>query len=47
MMRIKEAWAFSEAEHRPSRGAGVVVAQPDTGITDHPELRGVSRVPRP
>lgn len=44
-MRIKEAWAFSETEHRPRRGAGVVVAQPDTGITDHPELRGVSRVP--
>jgi subtilisin family serine protease len=25
-------------------GAGSVVAQPDTGVTDHPELRGVLRV---
>jgi lambda repressor-like predicted transcriptional regulator len=34
-MRVPQAWAFSEAAHRPDRGAGVIVAQPDTGITHH------------
>lgn len=37
-MRIPEAWAFSEQQGRPSRGQGVLIAQPDTGVTDHPEL---------
>jgi hypothetical protein len=34
-MRVPAAWASSG-----SRGAGIVVAQPDTGITAHPELAG-------
>jgi DNA/RNA endonuclease G (NUC1)/subtilisin family serine protease len=38
--KIPEAWAFSEAQARPSRGEGIVIAQPDTGVTDHPELGG-------
>ncbi|MBY5806092.1 peptidase S8/S53 subtilisin kexin sedolisin [Rhizobium leguminosarum bv. viciae] len=31
---VPGAWAIS-----PSMGAGVIIAQPDTGITDHPEVR--------
>jgi hypothetical protein len=34
-MRVQAAWANSG-----SRGAGILVAQPDTGITAHPELSG-------
>lgn len=37
-MGIPGAWQFSDAEGRPSRGEGILVAQPDTGVTDHPEL---------
>jgi serine protease len=40
-----DAWAFSEQRGRPSRGAGAVVAQPDTGVTAHAELVGVAAVP--
>ena len=43
-MRVQEAWAFSDAQQRPSRGAAIVIAQPDTGVTDHGELAGVDRV---
>jgi subtilisin family serine protease len=43
-IRAPEAWAFSEAAGRPSRGAGIVVAQPDTGITKHEELAAVEAV---
>jgi serine protease len=43
-IRAQEAWAFSEAEGRPSRGLGIVVAQPDTGVIQHTELAGVIRV---
>jgi serine protease len=43
-MRVEEAWAFSDAKGRPARGAGVIIAQPDTGITDHVELRDVVHV---
>lgn len=39
-MRIPEAWTFSEIEGRPSRGQSIIIAQPDTGITGHPELQG-------
>ena len=46
-MRVAEAWSFSVERQRPDRGAGIVIAQPDTGITDHPELTGVAqRAPR-
>lgn len=31
---VLRAWQTS-----PSKGAGVIIAQPDTGITDHPEVR--------
>jgi hypothetical protein len=34
-LHVPAAWARS-----PQRGAGVVIAQPDTGITAHPELAG-------
>lgn len=37
-MRISEAWAFSEQQARPTRGESILIAQPDTGVTDHPEL---------
>jgi serine protease len=40
-MRIPDAWAFSDRQGRPSRGEGIVIAQPDTGVTEHPELRDV------
>jgi serine protease len=43
-MRVPQAWAFAEARGRPSRGEGIVVAQPDTGITKHAELKGVTLV---
>lgn len=42
-IRAPEAWEFSTLGGRPSRGAGVVIAQPDTGVTAHPELIGVDR----
>jgi hypothetical protein len=44
-MHVPEAWAYSEHDSRPSRGQGVIVAQPDTGITAHVELVGVALVP--
>lgn len=40
-LRVPEAWAYSRALGRPAQGAGIVVAQPDTGITAHAELVGV------
>jgi len=40
-----EAWTFSEANQRPARGTGTIVAQPDTGITAHAELADISVVP--
>lgn len=43
-LRIPDAWAFSALKRRPQQGAGVVVAQPDTGVTRHAELAGVSTV---
>lgn len=43
-MRVPQAWAFADQRGRPSRGEGIVVAQPDTGITKHAELEGVRLV---
>lgn len=43
-IRVPQAWAFSQERLRPSRGDGVLVAQPDTGITAHAELAGVVTV---
>lgn len=37
--RTPEAWAFSEQQNRPSRGEGIRVFQPDTGVVRwHTEL---------
>jgi subtilisin family serine protease len=44
-IRVPEAWAFSEERRRLSRGEGVVVAQPDTGVTRHIELDDILTVP--
>ena len=44
-MTVPQAWTFSEMRGRPSRGAGIIIAQPDTGVTNHPEFVGVARVP--
>jgi hypothetical protein len=45
VMRVPRAWQFSETAGRPSRGEGVIIAQPDTGVTTHAELADVLRVP--
>ena len=44
-MRVPDAWALSDALGRPARGLGVVVGQPDTGVTPHAELAGMMTVP--
>lgn len=41
-IRAVQAWQVSAAQGRPSRGRGILIAQPDTGITAHAELRGVN-----
>jgi serine protease len=43
-MRVEEAWAFSARSGKPDRGLGIVIAQPDTGVTNHSELADVVRV---
>ncbi len=40
-MKVPEAWAFSEAEGKPSRGEGIVIAQIDTGYTGHNLFEGM------
>jgi hypothetical protein len=40
-VRLPEAWKFSTDLGRPSKGYGIVVAQPDTGISHHPRLSGI------
>ncbi|MDT0353909.1 S8 family peptidase [Pseudonocardia charpentierae] len=42
-LNVPAAWEFSIAEGRPARGAGIVIAQPDTGVVAHTELDGVVR----
>lgn len=44
-MHVPQAWAWSQERHRPSRGAGTVIAQIDTGTTPHAELQGGQTVP--
>ncbi|MCC6610032.1 MAG: S8 family serine peptidase [Burkholderiales bacterium] len=45
MCRAREAWARSEATPGAAvRGAGIVVAHPDTGYTEHPELYDPARL---
>lgn len=36
--RCREAWALPPRPGGTSRGEGIVIGQPDTGYTDHPEL---------
>lgn len=43
VIRAPEAWDFSTQSGRPSGGAGIIIAQPDTGVIAHPELAGVDR----
>jgi serine protease len=42
-IKVRAAWARSAALGCPARGRGVVIAQPDTGVTNHAELEGVVR----
>ncbi len=42
-MNIRAAWAFAESRGRPVKGAGIVIAQPDTGVTNHQELSNIDR----
>jgi subtilisin family serine protease len=44
-MRIREAWQFSSSTGCASHGLDIVVAQPDTGTTKHPELEGIASLP--
>jgi Subtilase family len=37
-MSVRGAWEVSAREGRVAKGAGIVIGQPDTGYTDHPEL---------
>ena len=43
-IRAPDAWAFSTANQRPAQGVGTIVAQPDTGVTAHAELAGITTV---
>ncbi|MEA3292073.1 MAG: DNA/RNA non-specific endonuclease [Pseudomonadota bacterium] len=45
---VPEAWTASEAQNRPSRGSGIVIFQPDTGVAPtHTELpAGIHLDPR-
>ena len=38
-MRVPAAWDYSVQSGRPDRGAGALVAQPDTGVAEHVELQ--------
>lgn len=40
-IRVPQAWAYAAAKGRPAKGAGILIAQPDTGVTKHDELNGV------
>ena len=42
-IKVRAAWARSAALGCPAKGHGIVIAQPDTGITSHTELDGVVR----
>jgi len=45
MCRAREAWARSDAKPGAvARGAGIVVAHPDTGYTEHPEIFDPARL---
>lgn len=40
-LKVRDAWRLSQRLARPAMGQGIVIAQPDTGITGHMELAGV------
>lgn len=42
-IRVRDAWRLSQRAGRPAMGLGIVIAQPDTGVTPHPQLSGVAR----
>ena len=37
-IRVPAAWAYSARRGHKTKGDGILIAQPDTGVTDHPEL---------
>ena len=43
-IRVVRAWQVSEKQGRSSKGQGTIIAQPDTGVTAHSELRGTNFV---
>lgn len=43
-IRAPQAWEYATSKGRPTRGAGVLIAQPDTGVTKHDELQGITFV---
>lgn len=40
-MRAPEAWGWSRRQGRPAEGAGISIAQVDTGVAEHELVRGV------
>jgi hypothetical protein len=42
--KVIDAWAYSASLGRPAKGNGILIAQPDTGVTSHPELAKVRSV---
>lgn len=40
-IKADKAWTFAAERGRPSGGEGIVIAQPDTGVTAHSELTGI------
>lgn len=42
-MSVPSGWAYSEQQGRPSRGEGITIAQPDTGVARHSELLNVKQ----
>jgi len=42
--KVIDAWEYSASLGRPVKGSGIVIAQPDTGVTPHPELAEVRSV---
>lgn len=40
-IKVRAAWQLSSQMGRPGMGRGIIIAQPDTGITDHRQLSGV------
>lgn len=41
---VIDAWAYSTSQGRDAKGKGILIAQPDTGVTPHPELAEVQSV---